>query len=67
MFDSKDLITLDRDHLDVSFRAKDAWPSMTPAGVDQVLRVRHRRPLVRHDNRRRPSDQFRIRSCREGL
>jgi len=32
MFDSKDLITLDRDHLDVSFRAKDAWPSMTPAG-----------------------------------
>lgn len=32
MFDGKDLITLDGDHLDISFRAKDAWPCMTPAG-----------------------------------
>ena len=32
MFDGKDVLTLDGDHLDITFRAEEAWPSMTPAG-----------------------------------
>jgi hypothetical protein len=32
MFDGKDVLSLDGDHLDISFRAEDTWPAMTPAG-----------------------------------
>jgi hypothetical protein len=32
MFDGQGVLTLDGDHLDISFRNDDTWPSMTPAG-----------------------------------
>ena len=32
MFDGQNVLTLDGDHLDVSYRAEGTWPSMTPAG-----------------------------------
>jgi hypothetical protein len=32
MFDGQDVLTLDGDHLDISFRSETTWPSMTPAG-----------------------------------
>lgn len=32
MFDGQDVLTLEGDHLNISYRAQDTWPSMTPAG-----------------------------------
>jgi len=32
MFDGQGALALDGDHLDISYRAHDTWPSMTPAG-----------------------------------
>lgn len=32
MFDGQNVLTLDGDHLDISYRAEHTWPSMTPAG-----------------------------------
>ncbi len=32
MFDGQAVLMLDGDHLDLSFRAEESWPSMTPAG-----------------------------------
>lgn len=32
MFDGQDVLSLDGDHLDISYRAEGSWPSMTPAG-----------------------------------
>jgi hypothetical protein len=32
MFDGQNVLALEGDHLDISYRAEDTWPSMTPAG-----------------------------------
>lgn len=32
MFDGQDVLSLEGDHLDISYRAEGTWPSMTPAG-----------------------------------
>ncbi|BBX17045.1 hypothetical protein CRI77_19610 [Mycolicibacterium duvalii] len=32
MFDGQNVLTLEGDHLDISYRAQDTWPAMTPAG-----------------------------------
>ncbi|ETB35873.1 hypothetical protein N602_25755 [Mycobacterium avium subsp. hominissuis 10-5606] len=32
MFDGQNVLSIEGDHLDLSYRAEDTWPSMTPAG-----------------------------------
>ena len=40
MFDGQNVLTLDGDHLDISFRSEDTWPVNDPGRFDQELHLR---------------------------